>query len=481
MDEMPKVEWRQLTPTGRALLAEVRSEDQMSDAILWEETAYNGISYILARIDILRRRFRLKRLALRQVPAVEFLGWGISEKQGSQKTLVLLSRQPPDGVELQVFFRDYFPSLAVGEKRRLVTSVAVFLRELHQKGVTFSGQFGQDLAVASDQNGMRFFLRGKMRCRFVKGPLSESARLADLVGLFGTFVLAVSRCQLMRFLRAYLGSTVFVDQGRQWFGLLEQPGRKAAMIKWRQRAGHCLQAGPDFSRENRDGFRIWRVRSAAARQAMEALLPDPDCAFDGAVIYKLGSRTHAGLVQLAGKRYFLKRYNYLSGWRYQVLNMARRSRAVRAWHVAWGLTVRGLAVAQPLLCLEERCFGFLRRGYVLMEFVPGSNGLWNSWPQLSDQERRQCLFKAGLIIGRMHYSGALHCDLKWNNILLRDGEPTQVWLVDFDGARICGHLTRKRARLDLERFLRDLRCHDSTGALLHFVETEWSRWTQSLQ
>ena len=147
------------------------------------------------------------------------------------------------------------------------------------------------------------------------------------------------------------------------------PGELSSTIRnWHREAQQALGSNARFVREERYGFLILRQRTPAAEAALAFLLPDPDQAFDHARILKPGSRTHVGIVEIAGVRYVLKRYN-CRGWGYRIQNAFRRSVAMRTWLVTWQYLVRGIPVPEPLLCLEERRFRLLGRAYILMEFI----------------------------------------------------------------------------------------------------------------
>jgi len=207
----------------------------------------------------------------------------------------------------------------------------------------------------------------------------------------------------------------------------------------------------------RSGFSLLLQPSAEVLSALAALLPDPDTALESAIIFKPGSRTHAGVVTIEGKRYFLKRYN-CRGLIYRLQNAFRRSRAVRTWWVTWAFADRGIPVPQPLICLEERTFRLLGRSYILMDFAEDADPLVTAWPTLEAVERKTLLLKLGETLGKMHRSGCLHGDLKWSNILVRrrGGGEWDVCLVDLDGSRVTSRPRVEKVQKDIRRFLRDL-------------------------
>jgi len=245
--------------------------------------------------------------------------------------------------------------------------------------------------------------------------------------------------------------------------------------EWQRNALRSLGSNAEFVREIRHGFLVLRQHSPLALAALEALLPDPDRLFHEARILKPGSRTHAGVVEIAGVKYLLKRYN-CRGWLYRLGNAVRRSRALRAWLVNWHYLVRGIPVPVPLLCLEERRCRLLERSYVLMEFVENALTLRERWARLGENEKRDFLESCGELLGRMHRVGMLHGDLKWDNILVGEiSSPDNLRIVDLDGSTAMKHFSHRRARKDFDRFLKDLAKHQGSDHLRDTVIRAWER------
>jgi hypothetical protein len=208
--------------------------------------------------------------------------------------------------------------------------------------------------------------------------------------------------------------------------------------------------------ERHNGFRILRQSSAAAEQMLAELLPDPDQVLAKGEICKPGSRTCGGVVFLANRRCFLKRYND-RGPCYRLRYLLRRSRAVYTWRLAKKFLACGVPVAEPFLCLEERRIRLLGRSYVLMEAAPGQV-LRRLWAVLDDHHKTAVLKELGTMMGLMHRQGCLHGDLKWDNILLAyEGDQLTIRLVDLDGSRYLPWAWSRLARKDLARFIKDLR------------------------
>jgi tRNA A-37 threonylcarbamoyl transferase component Bud32 len=230
---------------------------------------------------------------------------------------------------------------------------------------------------------------------------------------------------------------------------------------------------PPLLRDDRHGFRVWRQDTAAAAAALELLFPDPDEVLARGDVRKPGSRAHGAVVDVAGKHYFLKRYN-CRGTFYRLQYVLRRSRAVHTWQLAWAFLERGVPVPMPLVCLEERCCRLLGRSYVLMEAVAGTT-LRSAWPLLGDEAKEQVLTFIGTSLGRMHRQGCLHGDLKWDNIIHFVGESGPDFrLVDLDGGRLLSAPSRTLAEKDRQRFLQDLRRAEADPRWLNLLQESWN-------
>lgn len=228
---------------------------------------------------------------------------------------------------------------------------------------------------------------------------------------------------------------------------------------------------------SRDGFRIRGIDSKKARTALESLLPNPDLIINNGVIFKQGSRNHSVRVELDGKPFFLKRYN-CRGALYSLGNALRRSRAMRTWLVNLRFRELGLPVQEPLLCIEERRFRFLKRSYLLTGFFENTVSLMEAWPELDASEKELLLLELGEVLGKMHQQGGIHGDLKWYNILVcGDKGGFHPVIVDLDGSGIFQKVDLEKARRDVRRFLRDL---EATEKNLKLKELFVKTWEQAL-
>ena len=185
------------------------------------------------------------------------------------------------------------------------------------------------------------------------------------------------------------------------------------------------------------------------------LVRDPQALLAAGVLYKIGRRGHSARVTLDGREYFLKQY-YSRGGVYRFIDLFRWSRGLKAWHITLRMLDAGLAVPQPLIYAEERQGGIWRNGYLLMEFVEGAQDFRQAWDQ-SDTGRRMLLARtAGAAIAGLHKNRFVHGDLKWYNILCREGDDgPRLVFSDLDGARSPLCARRRAAAADTARFLAD--------------------------
>jgi tRNA A-37 threonylcarbamoyl transferase component Bud32 len=266
------------------------------------------------------------------------------------------------------------------------------------------------------------------------------------------------------------------EEGRRFIDELEPKALSHSTKICRKKAQQSLGNNRRFAKEERQGFTVFYRKRAGIEELLDGLLADPDQVLEKGLILKAGNTVRAARVELNGNYYFLKRFN-CKGWRYSLKNAFRRSRAVRSWLVAWGFRLRGVPIPQPIICLEERRMRLLRRSYILFEFVENAGSLTSVWPRLDATARRGLLVRLGMLLGRMHFFGALHGDLKWNNILVTNNCEGNLYLTDLDGSRIVGHGKFRGKRKDLERFLEDLAKTGADGDEQAFFLNCWERWS----
>jgi len=240
----------------------------------------------------------------------------------------------------------------------------------------------------------------------------------------------------------------------------------------------CFGNNEVYRSTHAHGFRVHHWNSPEIAGALAALLPDPDACFAAGDVCKHGTRSHAGKVTLAGKAYFLKRYNDRGSW-YRFRHLFKHSRAIHAWQISCDFHTAQVPVPRPLICLEERRSFLLRRSYILMELVEGAITLRDLWPSLAMTDKVGLVAECAEIIGRMHKSGRVHGDLKWSNLLVQ-GHPgsLRLTLVDLDSCARLDWRRRNGIGKDIGVFLDWLDRCEADGTVRQRFLSLWKQWAR---
>ena len=193
------------------------------------------------------------------------------------------------------------------------------------------------------------------------------------------------------------------------------------------------------------------VATARGDQAdgLPGILADPDAAMAGGLLLKRGNTaTVARVGDLVVKRYNLKNPAQRLRWR------LRSSRARRAWRVAHGLRLLGIATPAPRALIERpRAKVGSASAYLVTDHVPGqplAELIGDELPTASLLAALRRLFQA-LRTARLG-----HGDMKASNFLLVGDD---IHILDLDAAALCtsGVAFAHRHRRDLDRFARNWR------------------------
>jgi tRNA A-37 threonylcarbamoyl transferase component Bud32 len=129
------------------------------------------------------------------------------------------------------------------------------------------------------------------------------------------------------------------------------------------------------------------------------------------------------------------------------------SRAKRLWRISSRLYRLGLAVPQPLT-YQEPTLGQRHSCYLSAE-VEKSDSLGSIYKKGRFSQPERIARLLGIAVGAWHMSGAVHGDLKWSNILMREeGDEIAFFFVDLDRAKISSSIKMRGINKDLVRFYR---------------------------
>ncbi|WP_288355196.1 lipopolysaccharide kinase InaA family protein [uncultured Cycloclasticus sp.] len=161
-------------------------------------------------------------------------------------------------------------------------------------------------------------------------------------------------------------------------------------------------------------------------------LETPDALIKQGYLLKDGQTATVARVEIAGKKYVLKRYNIKKKVR-SILKALMWSRAAISWRNGLLLEMLGIPTAKSYAFIEERLGIFRRRSYLLSEYVDAPQAWYvfeNS--KFNEQDRKEWaknIYELFLLLKRSQIS---HGDLKAQNILC----PTEgAVFIDLDGLK----------------------------------------------
>ncbi|MFH1476366.1 MAG: CPBP family glutamic-type intramembrane protease [Verrucomicrobiota bacterium] len=163
-------------------------------------------------------------------------------------------------------------------------------------------------------------------------------------------------------------------------------------------------------------------------------------------------KAYAGCRVTAQAGMVLKEYRPLAGWRGWRFSL-RPSRTRRAFLMGRRLADCGIPTPTPIAWAFERRFGLRQADYGITAELEQAEPL-TAWllRQVSDPAMRALVMHAyGKLTAAFHRNGFFNRDLKHENVLCAIADPRQLWVVDLDGVRWRGWITRRRAARDLRR------------------------------
>jgi tRNA A-37 threonylcarbamoyl transferase component Bud32 len=346
------------------------------------------------------------------------------------------------------------PQTVPNNRWRVIHALAVLLRRAHDAGVRQRDLHLGNFLVRVGAVDLEIFLIDMAAVKF-GASLTARMRWQDLAVLRGgTF--AASATDALRFFRGYLAAPGKLSaDGRTLAWQLERAGWAHRLSLWRKRTKRPLANNRDFVRIDRKGFKgfAWREEWA---QKIDLFTQGPASLLARANVVKDSRTTTVGMITVAGKDVFLKRYN-CQGLGYMIKNAFRSSRAKRVWKLSHNCRLRGVPVALPLAYLERRQGRKLVDSYLMTAAVRGPNLkelLAATWS--TPRTKREWMGALARQMRRMHDRGMSHRDLKAENLIAQRSDQGQwkFYIVDFDGLRSRSVSWRRRLK-NIARLARD--------------------------
>lgn len=195
------------------------------------------------------------------------------------------------------------------------------------------------------------------------------------------------------------------------------------------------------------------VRKGDEIPNFEDLIHDLDSILDHSIITKNDVYVKAGVFELSGSKYFIKRYSSRSIF-YKIGYLFKQTRAEHAWFASLLLDNHSIANPKSYLVCSKRKVGFIKTSYLITEAVNDIFSL-NYFKETFGNSDKSETFYAKIIkqLALVHNTGIFHSDAKlWNFYAYKDilgQEKIGIW--DLDGAVIYEELPANKRALDLSR------------------------------
>ncbi len=195
------------------------------------------------------------------------------------------------------------------------------------------------------------------------------------------------------------------------------------------------------------------IRKGEGIPDFESLLPDLGRLLESSKITKDEIYVKAGVFDLSGSKYFIKRYSPRNTL-YRIGYLFKQTRAEHSWFAS--LLLEKHSIANPKVCMvySKKKFGFIGNIYLITEAVNDVFSMEYFRKAFAAPDKRDS-FCAKVIeqLAQVHNAGIFHSDAKlWNFYAYNDilgHEKIGIW--DLDGAIIYKELPAKKRILDLSR------------------------------
>jgi len=444
------------------------------------QTVWDTARHWFRRSPARREWLKACEVTRRGVATVTPLAWQEQKQRGPVGESYFVAEAIPHTCTLDEYFETILPALEprVGRRvlRQLIVQLARFVAQVHEAGIQHNDFHTGNLLISlnGDQpwcdrstGRFRFHLIDIPGVRF-SGPLSWEAARQNLVVLNAAWFRRLAVRDRLRFWQAYRSARPELAVGRR--SALEQLERGTA-VYYRRHLGHrdrrILRTSSDFVALRRGPYRAHGLRELD-EAALQRLTESPEAVLQANLHRPVKLSRSTMIVQATlpvnGEEcpVAIKRYRPRNGWK-ALLARFRQPRALRSWHRAHALRIRGIATARPVAAVSARP----GESYLALEWIRDSRNLhlylW-ALESRADEERAaqtdRCAEQLGKLLGTLHAQRAYHGDLKGANLLITDRQGRiEAHLVDVDSVRLNRTMTLRRRAADLARLAASVEAH----------------------
>lgn len=389
---------------------------------------------------------RLEELTRREIATVEPLAFGRFDGRWP-KGSYLITKELEGGEPLDHYLVNHPPQTAAS-RRAITVELARHISALHAAGVSHPDFHPGNLLVREEQGKLRFYLID-VHDIHLGPPLDAKVRRANLVLWNRWFRMRTNRSDRLRFYRTYAGSDSTLEEA----GELERLTDQSVFDLWESRDLRCLRENRQFrflKGDRVDGFAIREL----SNDLVATVLRDPDAIFQrpGAVRIKDSRSSRVAAFDWTApneRRAAIFKCFRRTRWYDALVNVFRRSPALRSWINGHAFVARGLPTPRPWLLLQRRHFGLPTESYVLFDRIDNAQHLHDAVAAANFGQRVAVIERLARAIRLMHECGASHRDLKAANILIQLNGECQI--LDLNGARLSRTVSRRLRVRDIMR------------------------------
>jgi len=347
------------------------------------------------------------------------------------------------------------------EKRILLDKLAVFIRDIHEKGFCHYDLHAGNILIRfkKEQNVADYdlYLMDLHRVKVFKS-ISSNKRIFNLAQIFNSLSSIMTKTDKLDFIRSY-GSNVLgnITDENELVRQIDEQSAGIRSIHYRSRLKRCLKESSVFSRKTITNIKMF-FRKSYDTDSLHELIEKHNSALansDSAVIMKRDSKTALTRHTFKDKtvqNVVVKQYRVgCPGC--LIKNIFRGSAGKKAWVAGNGLRVYGLNTPLPLALVEKKISGITTGSYVIMEEVKDSlemdRYILKNFGNRKDIKKKMVLISnfAKTLAG-LHNHNIFHHDLKTCNIMVKEkGKSFDFTFLDFDKVSFNEEITvRKRVK-----------------------------------
>ena len=218
----------------------------------------------------------------------------------------------------------------------------------------------------------------------------------------------------------------------------------------------------NHSSNNSSDFRFFKnsslqglVSLKLSAKAIESL-QELDLLLQETELEKNSRSTTAGVIELDGNKYFLKRYNN-KDFKRKLKNSVRQTRPFKVLKTSQALNALGVFTPEVYAALNYRRGLLLESSYLLSSFLDSIKTAGQIFESLSGEKNLEIFAdKMCQVLVKIHDSGIIHGDVKISNIIINpdDNDSYNIGLLDLDSSRCYPEaLAEKRRSRDLARLI----------------------------